>query len=74
MREYRLLSQQQRKDVAEMLGIGPGTLSNWEYGRSPFTTDYLVKFAHILNLEVVLFDRAEFQRVYPDHYERVKRL
>jgi transcriptional regulator with XRE-family HTH domain len=70
LRDYRLMSQFGRAQLAAMLDIKPDTLTRWELQRTALRSDQMIKFANAIDLEVVLFDRFEFRQLYGDHLER----
>lgn len=70
LRDYRLMSQFGRAQLAEMLDIKPDTLTRWEKQRTALRSDQMIKFANAIDLEVVLFDKFEFRQLYGEHLDR----
>lgn len=70
LREYRLMSDCGRQRLAELIDVKPDTVTRWERQQTALRSDYMIKFAHAIDLEVVLFDRYEFQSIYGDAQKR----
>lgn len=70
LRDYRLMSQFGRGQLASMLDIKPDTLTRWEKQKTALRSDQMIKFANAIDLEVVLFDKYEFQQIYGEHLAR----
>lgn len=70
LREYRLMSSCGRQQLAELLDVKPDTVTRWERQRTALRSDQMIKFAHAIDLEVVLFDKYEFQQLYGEHMNR----
>lgn len=73
LRDYRLMSQFGRGQLADLLDIKPDTLTRWEKQRTALRSDQMVKFANAIDLEVVLFDKFEFRQLYGEHLDRQKK-
>ena len=79
LRNARIENNMKQQDVADILGIKPNTLSNWEKGRTEPDIDTFVKLCDIYQIDCssLLEDVYAFKRVKSDislsEYESIKR-
>lgn len=79
LRTARINKNMKQQDVADILGIKPNTLSNWEKGRTEPDIDTFVKLCDIYEIDCasLLADVYAFKRVQTDislpEYEMIKR-
>jgi transcriptional regulator with XRE-family HTH domain len=53
LRQFREKSRLSQQEVAENLGIGQSTYSQWESDQSTFKVEFLPKLAHLFGVEPV---------------------
>lgn len=79
LRTARLDMKMKQQDVADILGIKPNTLSNWEKGRTEPDIDTFVKLCDIYELDcaALLSEVYTFKRIKSDislaEYEMIKK-
>ena len=52
LRELRTQKGLEQKDIAVLLNIGKGTISNWEVGRTEPSIEYLTKLAKYFEVSI----------------------
>ena len=52
IKELRQQKQLDQKDLAQIMQIGKGSISNWEVGRTEPSVEYLIKLANYFEVSV----------------------